>query len=55
MEHGASEEIDIPRPVRVFVVVTGGMEAQPCSSTLHVALKGMPLLRDGGRFVEPDH
>jgi len=51
IKYGVAEEVDEPGPLRILVVITGDMEAEPGAAILHVLLEGGALCFCVGKVV----
>ncbi len=53
VKDGAAEKLHEPRPMRIFVVVRGNMEANPSAAVFHVLFECRSLLGSLREVVEP--
>ena len=54
VEDGSAEEVDVPGPVGAFIVVAGGVEAEPAAALLHVGFEVVALCLCVRSVVEPE-
>ena len=55
VKNSVAKELDKPRPVGIFVIVTGYVESEPGAAIFHIGLKGCTLLVCVGKVVEPEY